>query len=319
MPTRCLPLLALALPLSVLAQAPTTLADDLGYPPGTRLLILHADDLGMSHSANAASFAAMTDGSVNSASVMMPTPWVPEVAAFAKTHPDADLGLHLTLTSEWTNYRWGPMARDSVRGLLDEHHYLHGRCPEMAATATAEEVERELRAQVEQALRLGIRPTHLDTHMGCLVFTRPEFFEAYVRIGRAYDLPIMAARDQSWGDVAGFAEALTEDDMLVDHVFGIPGYAEGNFRPTYDSLITDLKPGVSVLLLHCGYDDAEMQAAMAPQVSTGAAWRREDYDYFTSAHLPELLEREGIALVTWRELYARWKARGDQPDGGRSR
>ena len=301
--------LLLVASLSVLAQAPTTLADDLGYAPGTRLLIIHADDLGFSHSANAATFEAMTAGSVNSASIMMPTPWVPEVAAFAKTHPDADLGLHLTLTSEWTNYRWGPMARDSVRGLLDEHQYLHGQCPEMAASATAEEVARELRAQVEQSLRLGIRPTHLDTHMGCLVFTRPDIFAAYMRVGRDYDLPVLAARDESWGSDARFREVITENDMLVDRVQGAPEPEQGNFRGIYDSLLTDLQPGVTVLLLHCGYDDAELRAAVAPQIPYGAAWRQEDFDYFTSPHLPELLEREGIQLVTWRELWEKWKAR----------
>ncbi len=162
------PLCLLLLLAAAVTTAQTNLADVLGYAPGTRLLIIHADDLGMSHSVNEASFEAMTKGAVNSASVMMPTPWVPEAVAFAKTYPELDLGLHLTLTSEWTNYRWGPTGRDSVAGLLDADHYLHGECRPMAAKATVAEVERELRAQVEQALRLGLRPTHLDSHMGCI-------------------------------------------------------------------------------------------------------------------------------------------------------
>ena len=299
---------ALALPLLAFGQRATTLAEDLGYPPDARLLIVHADDLGMANSVNQASFEAITRGSVNSASVMMPTPWVTQVAAFAKTHPDADIGLHLTLTSEWRDYRWGPMARESVGSLLDSTHYLHHRCPEFAADATLADVERELRAQVEQALRLGIRPTHLDTHMGCLVWTRPEFFGAYLQLGRDYDLPVLADRESTWGQAEVLAPYIQPTDMLVDRVVGVPPAAQGNFRAAYDSLLTALRPGVSVLLLHCGYEDAELTAATAPQMSYGAAWRQEDFAYFTSAHLPALLEREGIELVTWRELWAAWKA-----------
>ncbi len=291
------------------AAAQTTLADELGYPAGTRLVILHADDLGMSHSVNVASFRGLTEGSVSSASIMMPTPWVPEVAAFAKTHPDLDLGLHLTLTSEWTNYRWGPMSRDSVTSLLDEDHYFHGACAEMQSTATAAEVERELRAQVEQALRLGFKPTHLDSHMGCLFWTNPEFFGAYLRVARDYDLPAMVDRHQVRGSSAELQSYLQPSDMRIDYIIGAPTEAQGGFAEAYNEMLRTLKPGVSVLLLHCGLDNAELQAAVAPQVPYGAAWRQEDLDYFTSDALKALLEREKIELVTWRELYKKWKAR----------
>ena len=286
-----------------------TLADELGYPPGTRLLVLHADDLGMAHSVNAASFKALREGSVNSASIMMPTPWVAEVAAFAKTYPDADLGLHLTLTSEWTNYRWGPMSRDSVNGLLDEHHYLHGLCHEMAETASLEEVARELTAQVEQALRLGINPTHLDSHMGCLVYTKPEFFQAYLELGRKYNLPILLDRSQTLQSGDSIAQFLQPGDMRVDQVIGIPETAKGNFAATYSEIFRNLAPGVSVVLLHCAYDNAEFQAAAAPQIDYGAKWRQEDFNFFTSAELAALLKEENIQLITWRELWGKWQSK----------
>ena len=201
------------------------------------------------------------------------------------------------------------MSREGVPSLLDEHHYFHHRCPEMAAGATAEDVERELVAQVEQALRLGIDPTHFDTHMGCLVFTKPEFFDAYMRLGRRYDRPVLVAREASWGDVNALRAYIQPEDMLVDRVIGVPDGVMGQFKQHYDEMIRDLKPGVTVLLLHCGYDDAELQSAVAPQIPYGAAWRQEDFDYFSSPELAELLKAEKIQLVTWRDLYQKWKER----------
>lgn len=305
---RCTTLLCALLAYSSILLG-QTLADKLGYPEGARLLIVHADDLGMAHSVNAASFEALTNGHVTSASIMMPTPWVAEVAAFAKTHPDVDLGLHLTLTSEWSNYRWGPIGRDSVSSLLDEDHYLHGLCHEMAETATAAEVELELRRQVEQAKRMGINPTHLDSHMGCLVYTEEAFFQAYLNVARDYDLPTLIDRESLTGMSQHLAKYVTPKDMVVDRVLMAPDTAQGNFVATYDEALTNLGEGVSVLLLHCAYDNAEFQAAAAPQKAFGAAWRQEDFDYFSSQHFADLLKKENIIPVTWRELYKKWKAR----------
>ena len=306
-----LPSACLALAGGIAAQVPpSTLAEDLGYGPDARLLVVHADDLGMAHAVNAASFRALDSGHVTSASVMVPTPWLPEVAAYARTHPDADLGLHLTLTSEWTNYRWGPSGRDSVATLLDEHGYLHGSCPEMAAGASVGEIDRELRRQVALARAMGIEPTHLDTHMGCLTYSGPEIFGAYLELGRANGLPVLAARATLRDPAYAAHAALVEPgDLLVDHVVGAPPEAQGAFADAYDDLIRATPPGVTVLLLHAAFDGDEFRAAAAPQVPYGAAWRQEDFDYFTSDRFPELLRAEGITPVTWRELHARWKAR----------
>ncbi len=285
-----------------------TLADKLGYPEGARLLIVHADDLGMAHSVNAASFEALTEGHVNSASIMMPTPWVSEVAAFAKTHPDLDLGLHLTLTSEWKNYRWGPMGRDSVSSLLDEDQYLHGLCHEMAGTATATEVELELRRQVKQALHMGINPTHLDSHMGCLVWTKDEFFQAYLNVGRDFDLPLLVDRESLEEKRPHLAKYVLPSDLIVDRAFDVSAARQDDFTVAYDSLLTNLGTGVSVLMLHCAYDNAEMQSAAAPAEGYGSAWRQKDFEYFSSQHFADLLKEQNIIPITWRALYAKWKA-----------
>src|ERR1041385_5722793 len=176
---------------SVLSAQQQTGAERGGDPRDAKRRISHADDLGFAHSADAASFDALNSGAITSASIMMPTPWVTEVAAYAKAHPDADLGLHLTLTSEWQTYRWDGLApTDKVPSLYDADGTLPNDEAIVAKRAKPEEVERELRAQVERALALGIKPTHLDSHMGAL-FTKPELVAAYVQVAHDYHLPFL--------------------------------------------------------------------------------------------------------------------------------
>src|SRR5213080_1181752 len=144
-----------------------TVAERLGYPADSKLLIVHADDLAVAHSVDTASFDALSKNAVTSASIMVPCSWLTEVASYAKDHPDADLGLHLTLTSEWKVYRWGPLeSKDKVPSLLDSAGYLWPDSPTAASHIKPEEAEREIRTQIEHAIAVGIHPTHLDTHMG---------------------------------------------------------------------------------------------------------------------------------------------------------
>ncbi len=155
-------------PLAVSAQ---TLADRLGYPPGAKVIIIHADDLGETHAVNAAAIKALQLGTINSASLMVPCPWFPEIADYAKSHPDADFGLHLTLTSERIYYRWGPVApADKVPSLVDETGYLYHDW-EHNQHVNPRDVEIELRAQIERALAMGVRPTHLDSHQYRLIMS----------------------------------------------------------------------------------------------------------------------------------------------------
>ena len=158
------------------AQGKNT-AERLGYPRDSKLLIIHADDLAVAHSEDAASFDALDKRAATSASIMVPCPWLSEVAEYAKAHPDADLGLHLTLTSEWKTYRWAPVAsKERVPSLLDSSGYLWPDSDPAKQHIKADEAEREIRAQMEKAISMGIHPTHIDTHMGALV-ARPDFLD----------------------------------------------------------------------------------------------------------------------------------------------
>src|SRR5499427_9779250 len=180
---------------ALLSQAPAqtkSLAERLGYPADSKLLILHADDLAVAHAEDAASLDALDTRAVSSASIMIPCPWLTEVADYAKAHPDADLGLHLTLTAEWKTYRWGPIeSKDKVSSLLDPDGYLWPEVAPALQHIKAEDAERELRAQVEHAMAAGIHPTHLDSHMGVL-FARPDLTAVYIKVAHDYKLPFLA-------------------------------------------------------------------------------------------------------------------------------
>jgi chitin disaccharide deacetylase len=281
------------------AWAQQTIQEKLGYPKNTKLLIIHGDDIGVSHSQNTATFQAMEKGLVNSGSIMMPCSWVPEVAAYAKAHPEADLGLHLTLTSEWKHYKWGPLLQNEVKSLLTEDGYLTDGSVNLAATAKTEEVEKELRAQIELAKRLGIDATHLDSHMGIL-FTSPALLQTYIKLGREYKIPVMLADRGGNIDVKKF---VTDKDVLADRVFvATPAdYAKG-MRNYYVNILNTLQPGLNVILIHLAFDDTEMKAVTIDHPDYGAAWRQADYDFFTSEECKKLIKDQNIQLITWKAI-----------------
>lgn len=277
-----------------------TIAERLGHPIGSKLLILHADDLAVAHSVDAASFDALDRGAVSSASVMVPSPWITEVAAYAKTHPTADLGLHLTLTSEWEVYRWGSVeSSDKVSSLLDSSGTFPRDDKVVATTAKLAEVEREIRAQIERALALGIRPTHLDSHMGAL-FAKPELIATYVKVAREYRLPFLALR----GDRRAAPQPpLRVNDVLLDTVIMAgPEVPRDQWKAFYLKAVADLKPGLTEMIVHLGHDDSELQAVTVNHPDYGSAWRQRDYDVVTSLEFKKALHDNNVILVSWREL-----------------
>jgi len=278
-----------------------TIPERLGFQRDAKLLIIHADDLALAHSVDAASFAALERKAASSASVMVPCPWFTEVAAYAREHPEHDLGLHLTLTSEWKTYRWGPAAaKDQVPGLLDPSGYLWPDVPEVAKHAKPEEVEREIRAQVELAIRSGLKPTHLDTHMGT-VFANPGFFAAYLKVAHEYGIPAFVPR------VAGASPQLLA--MLRDTDIVLDGFAMAGeqvkpdgWQAYYAGVVRSLKPGLTQLIVHLAYDDAEAQAVMVDHPAYGSAWRQRDFDVITSPEFKKLLDDNHVILIGWKDL-----------------
>jgi len=284
------------------AQNKVSVAEKLGFARDAKLLIVHADDLGMTHAVNAATIKALESGGVNSASIMVACPWFPEIAEYAKAHPEADFGLHLTLTSERVYYRWGPVApRDKVASLVDANGYFWH---DWAAERRIEpkEVELELRAQIERAYAMGIRPTHLDSHQYRLYDNGKDLFDVLLRIAHEKNLPFFVVRD--WFAEHPYLEAsLSPTDIVIDHTVTMnPSVPPEKWAEFYRTAIKNLQPGVTEFVIHVAFADEEMTAATRERDTWGAAWRQRDFDFFTSAEFRQLLAQQKIKLVNWREL-----------------
>jgi predicted glycoside hydrolase/deacetylase ChbG (UPF0249 family) len=279
-----------------------SLAEKLGYPHDAKLLIVHADDVGVTHSVNAATIKALDSGLVNSASIMVPCPWFPEIADYAKSHPDIDFGLHLTLTSERVYYRWGPVAsKDKVPSLIDENGYFHHDWS-AATKISPREVELELRAQIDRAYAMGIRATHLDSHQYRLYQNGKELFEVALRVAHDYKLPIFVVRDW-FADRPYLESSLTPADIVLDHTVTIPpDVPPDKWTEFYKTALKNLQPGVTEFVIHVAFADDEMKAATRERGTWGAAWRQRDFDFFTSQEFRQLLREHNIKLITWREL-----------------
>lgn len=270
-------------------------AERLGYPANSRLLVIHADDFGMSHSVNRAIIEALENHWVTSASILVPCPWFPEVARWAKAHPDADLGIHLALNSEWTTLRWGPVSpQPKNSSLLDPDGYLPLTTDFVASHASIPDVETETHAQIDKARAAGIILTHLDTHMGAIV-TTPDLLQAYLALGQAYKLPLLL--DNRADGVAAPGTVLLNELLQMR-----PGTPKSQWLDAYKKMLAPLPPGSYQLIVHLAYNDAEMQGATYDHPDWGAEWRQNDLDLVRSPEFQKFLKDQGFLLVAWRDL-----------------
>lgn len=300
----------------------STYAERLGFPKGAKVVILHVDDAGMSFDSNEGAVQALTQGAANSCSVMMPCPWVPQFIRFLKQHPQVDAGLHLTLTSEWSNYRWGPVAgKAAVPGLVDSAGSLWSNVPDVVTHATADEIERELEAQWDRARTTGFEPTHFDSHMGTL-FASPAFMERYVRFGIKHQTPVMfpaghatliaaqnnisaqqLAQLQSIGNLLWTSGLPVLDDLHNTTYNWTPpkGAYKKNYKTArYIAALKELKPGLTMLIMHC-----TAPTEVFKEISDSGPSRKADLEAMLDPAFKKALQQQGIILTTWREIKQR--------------
>lgn len=243
--------------------APQTWAEKLGWPAGKKVIILHADDIGMCPEANTAAEKQLAKGDIQSAAVMVPCPNAEEFIAWAKENPKMDIGLHLTLTSEWKTHRW-PTVSDAreVPGLLDESQMMWHEVIQVVQHASAEEVEKEIRAQIEQSLAWGYRPDHIDTHMGTL-YADPSYVEVYIKVAEEYGIPaniidlsneevFAEFRRQGYPLNEAVAQMVADYKMpKLDYFSSAPkGKTYGEKVAKFKKLISSLPPGLTEIIFH---------------------------------------------------------------------
>ena len=289
---------------------PNPVLKKLGFSNDDRVIIIHTDDIGMCQ-ASVDAFADLVDfGLISSGAVMVPCPWFLEAAKFAVAHPEADLGAHMTLTSEWETYRWGPVStRDPETGLMDEQGFFHKRSEGVWANANPEAATHELEVQIQRALQAGMNLTHIDTHMGSVA--HPAIIPGYVQLAVKYGLPLMlprmtaedfAARKDVDNQAAEMAVGLinTLEEMGIPLVDGLSGLelevAADRFEQAKQALKA-LKPGITHFIIHPSKDTPELR-----HITTSWDCRVADYETFMSEDTREFIKNEGIHVIGYRAL-----------------
>ncbi len=279
---------------------PKSLAEKLGYPKDAKLLIVHADDAGFAHAADSAIISAFEKGAINSASIMVTCPWFPEIAAYAKKHPELDWGIHLSLTSEWKNFKWGGVSpAGGIPSLLDQNGYLYATNAEFAKNAKVNEAEKEIRAQIDKAQKYGIKITHIDNHMGSILASA-DMIKMYQKVGAAYGLPVLIPVNMIKIMAPKLIGSIDSSSVIVNqYVVAFTNTTPDKWKNFYNYKLERLKPGLNELVFHLAFNGDEMKAIAAGITDYGPEWRQQDYDYATSNEFKEELKKQGVYLVTW--------------------
>jgi len=291
------------------ASTPNRTLELLGFDSEDRVAIFHADDVGMCYGATAAFDELSRLGTITCGSVMVPCPWFTEVAEMATQNPGLDLGVHLTLTSEWATYRWSPIStisRDS--GLIDGNGYFWRRLPMLAENVVPEAAEAEMRAQIDRAMAAGIDVTHLDTHMGAAIL--PQLIEIYLRLGREYRLPVLLPRHladyTSVLDFGGIpligcdrimANLEAEGSPVIDHFRMTPWVPTAESVKAYQNLVAELPQGLTLVALH-PTKSGDIEAI----VPAKAHFRTDEYRLLSDPAFQQFVEEQGVRTIGFRPI-----------------
>lgn len=298
------------------SEAPNNWAEKLGWPAGKKVIMLHADDIGMCPEANIAAEEQLVNDQIQSAAVMIPCPNAKEFIDWAIAHPHMDIGLHLTLTSEWKEHRWGPTSdKTDVPGLLDPQSKLWRSVPEVIQHASAEEVEKEIRAQIEQSIAWGYTPDHIDTHMGTL-YADPDYIRAYIKVAQEYGIPANIIDISNPRVLAIFKEqGYPLDDSVVDLLadYTLPKLDFFTSAPkaksyeekveNFKKLILALEPGLTEIIFHPSVETENLKGITN-------SWQERVWEakMFGDPDLIEFFKQEEIVFTNWKEIMERFRA-----------
>jgi hypothetical protein len=299
------------------AQEKVTNAEKLGFPKGKKVLLLHCDDAGMCEEANIAVQSYILKGDMLSAAVMMPCPNAEEMVEWAIKHPTADIGVHLTHTSEWKNYRWSTISDPAkVPGLIDPEGKMWHAVRDVVMHASPKEVETEIHAQIDKMIQMGLRPSHIDTHMGTL-YASPEFAKVFFEAAVKYNIPANAI-DLSDKDVADYYRAAgypINDEMIkylesyplpkLDNFTSAPdGKSYENKRENFIKLVQSLKPGLTEIIFHASIETENLK-------SITGSWQQRVWEaqLFFDPAVKQFFKENDIEITTWTEIMKRFDAK----------
>ena len=283
---------------------PNPFLKKLGLSDNDRAVIIHTDDIGMCHASVQAFKDLWAFGTVTSGATMVPCPWFPAVAEMCKENPEMDMGVHATLNAEWENYRWGPVSDAGAgSGLRDEAGYFHQWHQAVYDNASPEEVDAEVNAQIEKALKAGIHVTHVDSHMGTIM--NPKFIQSYVQAVSSRLLPNMLPRlsakgiemmgvgDEERVAYAPIMDALENMGVpMVDGILAMPLEHADDHIGVAKKLLDEVPVGITHFILHPSIDTPELRA-IAPDWQARVA----NYNVFMSDELKMFIEESDLKLI----------------------
>jgi chitin disaccharide deacetylase len=288
---------------------PNPVLKKLGLQNTDRVVIIHTDDIGMCQASVSAFEEMWPAGIISSGAIMVPCPWFLAAAQLASAHPEMDLGIHLTLTSEWKTCRWGPVStRDPQSGMLDPQGYFYATTPDAQANGQPLAVQTELLEQIKRGMEAGIIPTHIDTHMGSVACEK--FMASYVQLGTQFHLPTMMFRMDEAGwkasgldsetsrQAAGLVSQLEEMGLpLLDNITSMPLDNPEHRLETAQELLSQLPAGITHFILHPSKDTPELRS-----ITHDWDCRVADYETFQDERLKKYINEKGIHVIGYGEL-----------------
>jgi len=297
------------------SETKITNAEKLGYPAGSKVILLHCDDGGMCDEANIAIRNYFEKGDIQSAAVMVPCPYSEELVEWAKTQDSPDLGIHLTLTAEWKEYRWGPVSDPAkVPGLIDPEGKMWHDVPDVVMHASAEEIETEVRAQIDKVIAMGFMPSHIDTHMGTL-YGSIDYLKVFLKIANEYNIPANAIdlsdpkiaegfKNEGYPINADVVQLLNDYTLpKLDNFSSVPdGSSYENKRDNFFALLNYLEPGITEIIFHPSVETDNLK-------SITGSWQQRAWEaqLFSDPVVKKFFEDNSIIITTWREIMKRHK------------